>query len=212
MFKGLTQTQADARMEEWRAKKGPLDKALRAYRKKWHPDRRKSEKGKANAEIRFKAGETAAEHLLRIQVRVRPPRPKVAPHQHPYAQPGSRTPPPPMAKRGRNGVAQATGVPPNVPVDSRGIPLGVPRSPQGLAHGQRHYNPPPAPTMRGFRVVQMHFGHSTGGFPMDGLPAGMAGLGGTVNMDDVLNSIFGDLLGPEQPRAPRGRRGFKLPY
>ena len=213
-FKGCTQVEADAKMAEWRGKGGKLLIAVKAHRKKWHPDKRKTAKGKTNAEVRFKRGETAAKHLMGLKVKVRAPRPRQARSRAPgdpfdnfvnrhWSEPGARTPPPPMPKRRpkRGGVAQATGIPPNVAMTPDGVPLGVPRN--GIPHHVRQRQQP-QPSMNpraqmGSVFVEVQFGPGVG----------MSGMSASVDLDAVLNSIFDSVQSP-QPTS-RGRRGFRLP-
>lgn len=226
-FKGCTQAEVDAKLEAWRAKGGPLQTAIRAHRKKWHPDRRKADKAKATAHARFTEGESAAEYLLTtLRVVVRPPRPKAPPRPQPHQDggwwddlfrspepPGKRQerrqqqqpPPPPPEPPRKPHVAQATGIPPG---GVRTPPRSSPRSPP----------PPPHP-------VEIAFGRFANGMNGAGwhpsmfveIDLGGAQFGVPVDLDAVLSSVFGALLDPglwqdePVPAPPRGRRrGFKL--
>jgi hypothetical protein len=101
-------------------------------------------------------------------------------------------------KRRRGGVAQATGVPPNVPTTEDGRPLGVPRN--GIPRHAR---------------VEVHPEQQMGSVYVE-INLGGLGIGGVpVDLGAVLESVFDALLDPE-PAAPRrsarrGRGGFKMP-
>ncbi len=150
-LKGATQAEVDAKLEAFRAKGGPLQTALKAHRKQWHPDRCQEAEKKEAFHERFTLGEQAADYLMNIRILVRsrgpgpgmwqdgwvPPRPPPW-HEYRHAQERQPPPPKPKKKRGKVKVAQAKARPRTpqeaaaevnaAPTTPDGRPLGVPRT------------------------------------------------------------------------------------